>query len=466
MAEPTKPLVVEPPGNLATDAELAGKDTAGNDERGQAQARVSAMQPVDVDTSMFASLKEPDYLFLWIGMAGAAFAMNMQLVAQGWLVYEMTVSAMNLAWVTIAFMFPQVVFSLVGGVLADRLKKKPVIMWAQMLNGVATLVMAYIILAGTVEFFDFIWVGVINGTVLALSIPARTAFIPELVGERLMFNAMAFNTAAWNLARILGPALAGFMIAIFAGGDTTSEYGVGLVYVVLSALYFVSSLTVLLIKHSGEPMPREMQKSPMQDVVQGVRYVISSPVVGGLILLSIIPFLFGLSINTLLPAYNTDVIGGGPVDLGYLMTGMGVGAILGSLALAKMGEVRHKGVWLFATGVLWGGGVAWFANTSIMAWALAGVAFVGLISAINMSMNRSVVQLQISQEMRGRVMSIDMMSHGLMPLGLLPISWIAENYGVQLGLTVSGAILAGATLICWCFMGKVRRIDKGFEKIL
>ncbi len=418
-----------------------------------------------VDSSMFASLKQPDYLYLWIGMAGAAFAMNMQLVAQGWLVYEMTVSSLDLAWVTIAFMLPQVVFSLVGGVLADRVKKKPVIMWAQMLNGVATLFMAYIVLSGKVTFFDFIWVGFVNGSVLALSIPARTAFIPELVGERLMFNAMAFNTAAWNLARILGPALAGFMIAIFAGGDTSSEFGVGLVYLVLSVLYFISSLTVLLIKHAGNPVPRDERKSALHDVYAGVRYVTGSPVVGGLILLSIVPFLFGLSINTLLPAFNTEVLLGGPDDLGVLMAGMGGGAIIGSLALAKMGEVPHKGVWLFATGICWGLGVAWFANAPTMFWALAGISTVGLLSAINMSMNRSVVQLQISQEMRGRVMSVDMMSHGLMPLGLLPISWIAETYDVQTGLTVSGLILASLTVILWFFLAKVRRIDKGFEAI-
>jgi MFS transporter, DHA1 family, staphyloferrin A biosynthesis exporter len=417
------------------------------------------------DASMFASLRNKDYLYLWIGMAGAAFAMNMQLVAQGWLVYEMTVSSLNLAWVTIAFMFPQVLFSLVGGVLADRFRKKPVIMWAQMLNGVATLAMAYIVLSGNVTFFDFIWVGVVNGTVLALSIPARTAFIPELVGERMMFNAMAFNTAAWNLARILGPALAGFMIAIFAGGDTSSEFGVGLVYIVLSVLYFVSSLTVLLIKHDGKPMPRDEQKSALHDVSQGIKYVVQTPVIGGLILLSIVPFLFGLSINTLLPAFNIDILAGGPDDLGFLMTGMGAGAIVGSLALAKMGEFRHKGRWLFLTGILWGFGVIWFANANTMIWALAGVAFTGLLSAINMSMNRSVVQLQVSQDMRGRVMSIDMMSHGLMPLGLLPISWIAENYDVQIGLTVSGAVLAGLTMVLWLVLERVRRIDKGFERI-
>ena len=427
-----------------------------------AEAHIDRVAEPVVDRSLFASLKVPDYTYLWVGMLGAAFSMNMQLVAQGWLVYEMTVSAMNLAWVTIAFMLPQVVFSLVGGVLADRLPKKPVIMWAQALNGVATLFMAVIVINGNVTFWDFIWVGFFNGTVLALSIPARTAFIPEIVGEALMFNAMAFNTASWNLSRILGPAFAGFLIAMFASGDTSSEFGVGLVYFVLSGLYFISSITVLWIKHDGLPT-KHRTGGPLHDIKEGLDYVVHSPIVGGLILLSIVPFLFGLSINTLLPAFNTDVLTGGPDDLGLLMTGMGVGAIIGSLTLAKMGEVRRKGFWLFASCTGWGVGLAWFANTSVALWSMVAVAFVGFISAVNMSMNRSLVQLQVAQNMRGRIMSIDMMSHGLMPLGILPISWIAEHHGVQAGLTVSGGVLALFTLILWAALPQVRRIDKGFE---
>ena len=175
---------------------------------------------------------------------------------------------------------------------------------------------------------------------MALSIPARTALIPEIVGEPRIFNAMAFNTAAWNLSRILGPALAGFMIAQLADGDTTSTYGVGWVYVVISILYFFSGASVLLIKHAGNPTDAP-RKSPFQDTVEGLRYVVRSPIVGGLILLSILPFLFGLSINTLLPAFNTDVLLAGPDTLGLLMTGMGLGAIVGSLLLAKRSGLRH-----------------------------------------------------------------------------------------------------------------------------
>ena len=417
--------------------------------------------PSGIDRSMFASLKVRDYLLLWSGMVGSAFAMNMQLVAQGWLVYEMTVSALNLAWVTLSFTLPQIFFSLVGGVLADRLRKRQIILYGQALNGVATLFMAIIIIAGNVTFWDFVWVGFVNGTMLALSMPARTAFIPEIVGERLMFNAMAFNTAAWNLSRILGPALAGVMIAVFAGGDTSSHYGVGLVYIVLSGLYIVSSVTVLFMEQTGKP-PAGRGKSPLKDVREGLDYALHSPVIGGLILLSILPFLFGMTINTLMPAFNTDVLQGGPDSLGLLMTAMGVGAIGGSLALAKLGELGHKGFWLFLTCLLWGIAVIGFAFTETRFTAMAMVAAVGFISAVNMSMNRTIVTLQVTPEMRGRIMSIDMMSHGLMPLGLLPVSLLAEQVSVQAGIGAGGVALALGTLVLWWALKAVRRIDKGF----
>jgi MFS family permease len=419
---------------------------------------------VPTDKSLFASLKIRDYFYLWLGMLSSAFAMNMQLVAQGWLVYEMTSSAINLTWVTLAFMFPQVLFSLLGGVLADRVKKKPVIGWAPVVNGIATLFMAAIIISGNVTFWDFIWIGALNGTIMALSIPARTALIPEIVGERLMFNAMAFNTASWNLSRILGPALAGFMIAIFAGGSTSSAYGVGLVYFVLSALYFISAVTVLFIQHDGKPVSR-LRKNPMSEIREGLSYVVHSPVVGGLILLSIIPFLFGLSVNTLLPAFNREVLEGGPDMLGWLMTGMGVGAIGGSLVLAALGGLRNKGYWVLATGALWGLGVAVFAITSWFYISMMVIGFVGFMSAINMSMNRSLIQLQVEQHMRGRIMSIDLMSHGLMPLGILPIGYIAEMYSVQAGLAVSGSILFVTTIILGFFMPKIREIDTGYQHL-
>ena len=422
----------------------------------------SAAQPPD-DRSLLASLKLPDYFFLWVGMLASAFAMNMQLVAQGWLVYEMTASAMSLVWVSLSFMAPQVVFSLAGGVLADRVPKKPVLAWAPVINGVATLALALVILFGQVRLAHFICVSLLNGTVMALSIPARMALIPEIVGERLMFNAMAYNMTAWNLSRILGPALAGFVIAIFAGGDTGSAFGVGLVYLALSALYFASGLSIAFIRHPALPLPGE-RASPLREMHEGMAYVLRSPVVGGLILLSILPFMFGLTINTLLPAFAQDVLAGGPDDLGLLMTAMGTGAILGSLTLAKMGSIPHKGYWIIGTGSLWGALLAAFAFTADFAQSAALVAVIGFITAVNMSMTRSLIQLQAERQMRGRIMSIDMMSHGLMLFGALPIGYIAESAGVAAGLMASGAILCLSTFCLGMAMPKVRAVNLGYAE--
>ena len=418
--------------------------------------------PIENVKSVFASLRVNDYKYLSVGLLGSAFALNMQLIAQGWMVYEMTSSAIKLTWVTLSFMIPQVVFSLLGGVLADRFAKKLIIAWAPFINGIATLFMALIIFSGNADFSAFLVIGFLNGTALALSMPARTAFIPEVVGEDLVFNAMAFNSACWNLARIVGPAAAGFIIAIFADGNTTSSFGVGLVYVILSLLYFVSAVSVLFIVHSGRPTQTQ-KRSALKDMQAALRYVVNSPIVGGLILLSILPFLFGLSINTLLPAFSADVLNGGPEDLGLLMTGMGFGAILGSLTLAKMSSVTKKGFWIIGTGALWGALVAIFSTTNDYLISTIVIGIIGFVSAINMSMNRSVMQLQVAQSMRGRIMSVDMMSHGLMPLGILPIGYIAETTSVQAGLLTSGIALLLLTLLFGALMPQVRRINLGYK---
>lgn len=385
--------------------------------------------------------------------------MNMQIIARGWLVYELTESPLDLAWVTMSFMLPTVLFSLYGGVLADRLKKKKVIIWAQTLNCLATLVMALIIFSDQVTFWDFIWFGFFNGAVLALSMPARQAFVPELVPDHLLFAAMGLNTTGWNLARIVGPAFAGLLIALIAGGDKTSTFGVGVVYIVIATLYGLSAVTMMLIDNSGR-VTRASKATAWTDMKEGLRYVIAHPPVFGLIVLSIIPFLFGMPLNTLLPAFNESVMGGGPDDLGFLVSAMGTGAIVGSLMMATMGTLRNKGAWLIITCVGWGALTSAFGMSQTHWLVFALIASIGWISSWNMSLNRGMLQMQVDDHMRGRIMSIDMMSHGLMPLGVFPISLIAEYHGVGVALVASGSAFMVLTLICLMFVRSVRTTDQ------
>lgn len=408
---------------------------------------------------IFSALEVANFRWLWVGSLGSSFAMNMQIIARGWLVYELTSSALDLAWVTLSFMLPSVIFSLYGGVLADRLPKRRVIAWAQALNCVATLVMATIIFSGNVKFWDFIWFGFFNGTVLALSMPARQAFVPEIIPERLIFTAMALNTTGWNLSRIIGPAFAGLLIAWLAGGDKTSTYGVGIVYVVIASLYLFSALTVLKVDRPGKTQ-RNRDGDSWSDMREGLRYVLEHPPVFALIVLSILPFLFGMPLNTLLPAFNQDVLQGHADDLGYLISAMGGGAIIGSLLMATMGDMRNKGFWLIVSCLGWGLVTAAFGAFDAQGAALVLIAGIGLLSSWNMSLNRGMLQMQVEDHMRGRIMSIDMMSHGLMPLGVFPISLIAEYYGVGAALVTSGFALMAITLLVAIFLPSVRSIAR------
>ena len=386
-----------------------------------------------------------DFRWLWIGSLASSFAMNMQIVARGWLVYTLTSSALDLAWVTLSFMIPMVAFALVGGVMADRVPKRGIIMLAQGLNSVATILLGVIILVGQVDFWDFIWFGFFNGTVLALSMPARQAMVPELVPERLIFTAMGLTTTSWNLSRILGPAMAGFLIAWIAGGDTTSHFGVGIVYFMIATLYLASSLAMWRVAPT-RPSARAEDQHPLRDIADGMRYLWANPPVLGLILLSIVPFLFGLPLNTLLPAFNEDILSGGADDLGLLMSAMGIGAIVGSLMMATMGELRGKGRWLIGTSIAWAGATALVGAADSQLWAVAAVTLVGWLGSWNMSLNRGLLQTSITPTMRGRVLSIDMMSHGLMPLGVIPISLIAEQVNVAVALQVAGGVFALAVV--------------------
>ena len=405
-----------------------------------------------------STLRMRDFRMLWAGSFAASFAMNMQQVARGWLVYTLTSSALDLAWVTLSFMLPMALFSLWGGVIADRLPKRRVIIAAQALNSAATVVLAAIIYTGNVTFWDFIWIGALNGTVLALSVPARQAFVPELIPERLIFTGMSLTTTAWNVSRIVGPAFAGFLIAWVAAGDTASARGVGIVYFIIAALYLAAAVTTVLVSKPGNVKERD-GKGPLEDIADGMRYVRANRPIFGLIVLSVVPFVFAMPVNALLPAFNEDILGGGPEDLGLLMSAMGGGAIFGSLAMASMGGLRHKGRWLLATCVIWGISTLAVGLAQTVLVASAVVAAFGWLTAWNMSLNRGLLQVRVSDRMRGRVMSIDMMSHGLMPLGVIPIGFLAERYDIAVALICAGSAFVLAIAALALFSRSVRGVD-------
>lgn len=411
---------------------------------------------------MFASLSNRDFRFLWVGNLGAQFAMQMQVVARGWLIYAITNSPMMLTWTLLSFAIPSFLFSLFGGVIADRLRKKRVMIVSQLLNCAATLLLATIVIRGEVTFMHFIYFGLFNGTVLSLSMPSRQSVIPEIVGEEALFNAMALSTASMNLSRVCGPALAGAIIALIAHGDTSSAFGVGVVFYIIAGLYLLSVLTLTALDYQGLST-LTVEQGIFDDIKAGFSYMLGSPLIFGLLMMSFLPMLFGMPIQFLMPAFNQDVLGGGPDDLGLLMGGNGVGALLGSLVLARLGDLRHKGYWLLAMSMVWAVFMGAFAFTTDMVQALPMVALVGLCSSMYMAMNMSLVQLSVDPQMRGRVNSIMMMTFGLMPIGVIPVGYIAEHFGIDTSLWISAILLALVTLLLGVLMPSIRNIDQGYR---
>ena len=407
---------------------------------------------------MFSSLANRDFRFLWFGNLAATLAMQMQMIARGWLIYDMTQSPIQLAWVMLSFSLPMILFSPFGGVAADRLTKKWVMFSAQSANAVGTFLLAAIVITGNIEFWHFIAFGVFNGSIMSFSMPARQAMVPEIVGDDQLVNAIALNSATMNASRVLGPSLAGIVIAILAGGDTGSHFAVGVVFAVNGLLYLISVFTLFVIRHQGRST-MVTRGSIWSDMGDSFRYIWGSPLLRGLILMTFIPLLFGFPIQSLMPVFNHDMLGGGPDDLGVLMSAMGVGAIVGSFILARLGDTDHKSATLYISSLLWGVTLVGFAISTTMPVAITTCAFMGMVSSIFMSMHMSVITLVIEPEMRGRVMSIMMMTFGLMPLGALPVSYVAETVGIDTAMLACAFGLVALTIVLLVTMPGLRRID-------
>ena len=290
---------------------------------------------------MFASLFFRDFRLIWLSGIAGLFAMQMQIMARGWLIYDITGSAMDLTWVMLSFMAPSLFFSLAGGLIADRLRKKPIIIVSGILNTLATIAFAWVVFEGRITFAHFIYFGLFNGTVLALSMPARVSATPEIVGKSHIVNATALQSATFNLSRIAGPALAGLVIRLASGGDTSSYEGVGIVFFVVAGLYAISVLMTTLMNYQGTP--HGQGENPLTDLKEAFLFLGREKLLLGLLLLGFIPMTFGFSVTFLAPVFNEEILSGGPSSLSLLLSAAGIGALCGSLILARLGDTEEKG---------------------------------------------------------------------------------------------------------------------------
>ena len=367
---------------------------------------------------------------------GFFLVMQMQQVAQGWLVYDLTNSPLALGLLMLSFMGPTAVFSLFGGVLADKLPKTKLIMATQSFNVVIALILAVLVHTNQITFAHLLILGVFNGTLMALQMPSRRTLIPEIVGEERLMNAIALDTSGANLSRIVGPALAGVLIGILG---TASVFYL-MAGIAASSIFCISRISIrspLIRATSG--MNRE--------IIEGIKYMSRNPALLGLLIMAFVPMSIGMmSFHNLMPAWSVEALDLGPEGLGLLLAMTGIGAVFGSLFVASLGNFRRRGLLLIGTSLLWAVLIVAFAQSTVLLLALVLLVGVGFFSSIYLSLNQSLTQIYASPEMRGRVMSISMLSFGVMPLAVLPISALAERIGTPDALAVSAVLLLGFVL--------------------
>lgn len=402
---------------------------------------------------MLESLQYRDFRWMVAGSFVSFTAMNMQMITRGWLVLRLTEdSPLALAWVMASFALPMTFVSLVGGALADRLPRRRLVILSQAGNAVMTLVMGTLDFTGYVQFWHVIAIGVINGSFMAFNMPSRQAMLSEIVPEKGLMNAISLNNSGMNLTRIIGPGVAGLLIAVPAIGT----HGV---FYIVSAIYVFSIIATLMVD-AGKSPATSSRKSVAGDMWEGLKYAASDSGRSGLVSVVLISTLFGFSYYALMPAWAREALDVGSDGLGALMTIMGVGALFGTLGLAaRARSMSRRGIVLIATTVLWGICLAVFSQVTSYALSVPFLLAIGAISAVSMSMTMTMMQTLAAPEMRGRMMSIGMMTFGAMPLSSIPFGWLAQRVGTPDSLMISGALLAVVTLIFAAAYPGFRRLN-------
>lgn len=368
----------------------------------------------------FSSLRNRNFLFLWLGMVCLMAGINMQMIARGYLVYDITSRPLLLGLVNAGSALPILGLSLFGGAIADRMDRRRIIQVGQLISLVLTLVVAILITIGVIAWQYLFISSMLQGAMWAFMMPARQAIIPQIVGESNVTNALALNAAGMSATTLLAPAAAGW---IYAG------IGPEGVYYVIAALGLFAVLFTTMVRYDVVG-PTGKKAAMRSDIADGLRYISRSPMVLLLLVMGLATTMLAMPFRFLIPVFVVDLYGRGPEALGVLVSVMGLGSLAGAMFIASMGKWR-RGLMLIAGSIMSGLGLVLVAAFPFYLAAVAIMLLLGLGDATRRTLNQTLIMEVVEDRYRGRVMSVFMMNFGLMPLGVLPAGLAIELYGGQ-----------------------------------
>jgi MFS family permease len=390
---------------------------------------------------LYPSLRVPAFRLLWLGMLPANIAFQMSQVAVGYAAFGLTGSAAVLGIVSLASGLPQLFLGLVGGVAADRMSRRAVLLGTQSTLALVALVLAILAITGWLQVWHLVVAGLVQGCAFAFNMPSRQALIGELVGPKLLRNAVALNNAGMNFNRIAGPSLAGILLSI-------PLVGIGGVFSTMTALYSLVTASLLRLPKSADAAPATSgkRKGGWEELLDGLRYVRASPTLLALLGMALIPVLVGMPFQTLMPVFADQVYAVGAAGLGTMMAAVGVGALLGAVGVATISDQSRPALIQLYLGVGFGVSLTGFAVSPNYPIALLCLVIVGLTSASYQALNNTLIMGNTEPRLYGRVMSVYMLTFAAMPLGTFPAAWIADHVGVRLTVAGCGVIVALSVL--------------------
>ena len=396
----------------------------------------------------FISLESRNFARLWLGLLFMMGGLNMQMIARGYLVYDITGSAKLLGLVSAAGSIPILVLALFGGAIADRVPRKRVVQLGQGTSMVVALLIAVSIATGRITWVQLFVAGMVQGSMWAFMMPARQAFIPQLVARNDLANAVAISAAGMSMTTLLAPAVAGVLYGIIGPEG---------VYFLVSAMAFIAVILTSTITNPGKSAGRT-RAAMLSDIGGGLSYIVRDRLVLVLLAISMAFVLLAMPVNFLMPVFVVDVYHRESEALGLLVSMMGVGALGGSLVIASLGRWR-RGALIIGGGFVTGAALLMLASLPFY-YAAAGVMVVmGVGSAAHRAINQAIVMEHIDDRFRGRVMSVYMMNFGLMPLGVLPMGMAIDVIGAPTVVAFLGLCMLAVTTVVLLTQKRLRSVQ-------
>jgi MFS family permease len=390
----------------------------------------------------FASLRNRNFRLYAIGSLIATTALQMRQLAQNYLVYQLTNEATAIGYVSAALGVAVLFCSLAGGVAADRMPKRNLLIAGRLGIGVFAMFIGVMVTTDLIAVWHIIVSSLAVGIIAGFTMPAQQSYVPDLVGDENLMNALALNSGVMNVTRIGGPALAGVLIAAL---------GVGPVFYINFFAYGTFAVILLFIPIMGKAMiSAQAANSPMKDAMDGFRYLRSDRTLLLLLVVGVLPVILAMPYVNFLPVFQEAVFHVGSTELGLMMSVVGGGAIFGSLLVASLTNYRYKGRALLISGLGFGASLTFFglvAGPNTFVPSLVILALTGAFGTAFSALNQALMLMITPPEMRGRVAGLFMMTFGLQPLGAMPIGMLIDVAGAPPVIACFG----GATLVFLVF---------------